>query len=120
MPREFLPQLRPSAFTQRIPAGIRSSLIDKNGKFVDFLNYNSPAATGVLPIAAMVANKLIEDGILPKPNSSAISATRGFANNRDIYLYILTNLYILREIGLCWFICWLIKIAWLSPFFGKF
>jgi (S)-2-hydroxyglutarate dehydrogenase len=79
--REFLPQLRPSAFTQRGTAGIRSSLIDKNGKFVDdtqiiqngyslhFLNYNSPGATGALPIAAMVANKLIEDGILPRPNT---------------------------------------------------
>jgi (S)-2-hydroxyglutarate dehydrogenase len=79
--REFLPQLRPSAFTQRGTAGIRSSLIDRNGKFVDdtqivkneyslhLLNYNSPGATGALPIAAMVANKLLEDGILTRPNS---------------------------------------------------
>jgi L-2-hydroxyglutarate oxidase len=83
--REFLPQLRPSAFKQRGTAGIRSSLVDKNGKFVDdtqiirneyslhFLNYNSPGATGALPIAAMVASKLIDDGILPRPNPSAIS-----------------------------------------------
>jgi (S)-2-hydroxyglutarate dehydrogenase len=79
--REFLPQLRPSAFTQRGTSGIRSSLIDKKGKFVDdtqivkneyslhLLNYNSPGATGALPIAAMVANKLLEDGILTRPNS---------------------------------------------------
>ncbi len=78
--REFLPQLRASAFKERGTAGIRSSLIDRNGKFVDdtqiiknehslhFLNYNSPGATGALPIAAMVANKLIDDGVLPKPN----------------------------------------------------
>ncbi|MGA9149452.1 MAG: FAD-dependent oxidoreductase [Candidatus Nitrosopolaris sp.] len=79
--REFLPQLRPSAFTQRGTAGIRSSLVDRNGKFVDdtqivkneyslhLLNYNSPGATGALPIAAMVANKILEDGILTRPNS---------------------------------------------------
>jgi (S)-2-hydroxyglutarate dehydrogenase len=83
--RDFLPQLRPSAFKQRGTAGIRSSLIDRNGKFVDdtqiinneyslhFLNYNSPGATGALPIAAMVANKLIDDGIVPKPNSFSMS-----------------------------------------------
>jgi L-2-hydroxyglutarate oxidase len=83
--REFLPQIRPSAFKQRGTAGIRSVLIDRNGKFVDdtqiikneyslhFLNYNSPGATGALPIAAMVANKLIEDGMLPRPNPSSIS-----------------------------------------------
>jgi L-2-hydroxyglutarate oxidase len=80
--REFLPQLRPSAFKQRGTAGIRSSLVDRNGKFVGdtqiiknecslhVLNYNSPGATGALPIAAMIANKLIDDGILPKPNSA--------------------------------------------------
>ena len=80
--REFLPQLRPSSFTQRGTAGIRSALIDKNGKFVDdtqiikneyslhLLNYNSPGATGALPIAAMIANKLVEDGILPRSNSA--------------------------------------------------
>ena len=74
--REFLPQLRPSSFTQRGTAGIRSSLIDRNGKFVEdtliiknentlhLLNYNSPGATGVLPMAAMIVNELIEDGIL--------------------------------------------------------
>jgi (S)-2-hydroxyglutarate dehydrogenase len=85
--REFLPQLRPSSFTQRGTAGIRSSLIDRNGKFVDdtqiirnhhslhLINYNSPGATGALPIAAMITNKLVEDGILPRSNSSAISRT---------------------------------------------
>lgn len=74
--REFLPQIRPSSFTQRGTAGIRSSLIDRNGKFVDdtliikkdnslhVLNYNSPGATGALPMAAMIANELIDDGIL--------------------------------------------------------
>jgi (S)-2-hydroxyglutarate dehydrogenase len=74
--REFLPQLRPSAFTQRGTAGIRSSVIDKTGRFVPdtlilehdsslhVLNYNSPGATGALPMAATIANKIIRAGIL--------------------------------------------------------
>jgi L-2-hydroxyglutarate oxidase len=81
--REFLPQIRPAAFTQRGTAGIRSSVIDKTGRFVpdtlvlerDYslhvLNYNSPGATGALPMAANIANKVIEAGALPagKPGS---------------------------------------------------
>jgi L-2-hydroxyglutarate oxidase len=74
--REFLPQIRPSAFTQRGTAGIRSSVIDKTGRFVPdtlvlerdsslhVLNYNSPGATGALPMGANIANKVIEAGVL--------------------------------------------------------
>lgn len=81
--REFLPQIRPSAFTQRGTAGIRSSVIDKTGRFVPdtlvlerdsslhVLNYNSPGATGALPMAANIANKVMEARVLPagKPRS---------------------------------------------------
>jgi len=81
--RTFLPQIRPSAFAQRGTAGIRSSVIDKTGKFVSdtlvlerdtslhVLNYNSPGATGALPMAANIASKLMETGALPagKPRS---------------------------------------------------
>ena len=75
--RVFLPKLKPSAFTQRGTAGIRSSVIDETGRFVPdtlvlkressvhILNYNSPGATGALPIAASIANKVIESGTLP-------------------------------------------------------
>lgn len=74
--REFLPQIRPSAFTERGTAGIRSSVIDRTGKFVPdtlvldrdssihVLNYNSPGATGALPMAANIASKVIETGAL--------------------------------------------------------
>lgn len=74
--REFLPQLKPQLFSQRGTAGIRSSLIDRHGKFVPdtlmirndsqlhILNYNSPGATGALPTGAMIANQLIENGIV--------------------------------------------------------
>jgi (S)-2-hydroxyglutarate dehydrogenase len=74
--REFLPQLRPSAFTKRGTAGIRSSVIDKTGRFVPdtlilrhdsslhVLNYNSPGATGALPMAANIASEMIREGVL--------------------------------------------------------
>jgi L-2-hydroxyglutarate oxidase len=82
--REFLPQLRPSAFTQRGTAGIRSSVIDKTGRFVPdtlvlerdsslhVLNYNSPGATGALPMAANITSKIIKANALQtsdKPKS---------------------------------------------------
>ncbi|HET7345222.1 MAG TPA: FAD-dependent oxidoreductase [Nitrososphaeraceae archaeon] len=89
--REFLPQLKPSLFTQRGTSGIRSSLLDKYGKFVSdtliikkdrslhLLNYNSPGATGALPMAALVVNQLIEDGFVSnvcnKNNNSEIKNT---------------------------------------------
>ena len=78
--KEFLPQLRASAFTQRGTAGVRSLLIDKHGRFIpdalivkqDYsmhvLNYNSPGATGALPMAAMIVNQLLEHGILSSSN----------------------------------------------------
>jgi L-2-hydroxyglutarate oxidase len=94
--REFLPQIRPSSFTQRGTAGIRSSLIDRNGKFVDdtmiitkdnslhVLNYNSPGATGALPMAAMIANRLIEDGrILSLSGFSSSSSSNNINNSKQ-------------------------------------
>jgi len=82
--REFLPKIKPSAFTQRGTSGIRSSVIDRNGRFVPdtlvlqrdsslhVLNYNSPGATGALPMAANIASKIMEAGALDmvdKPRS---------------------------------------------------
>jgi L-2-hydroxyglutarate oxidase len=82
--RKFLPQLRPSAFTQRGTAGIRSSVVDKTGRFVPdtfvlerdsslhVLNYNSPGATGALPMAANITTKIIKADVLQmsdKPRS---------------------------------------------------
>jgi len=92
--REFLPQLKPSSFTQRGTAGIRSSLIDRNGKFVEdtliiknenslhVLNYNSPGATGALPMAAMIVNELVEDGILLSESTSDSSTINSMKNNK--------------------------------------
>jgi L-2-hydroxyglutarate oxidase len=82
--REFLPALRASAFTKRGTSGIRSSLIDRHGKFVPdtivkwadssvhILNYNSPGATGALAVAAKLAGEILERGALAqatKPRS---------------------------------------------------
>lgn len=80
--REFLPDLRPSSFTKRGTSGIRSSLIDRNGKFVPdtmvmwrdssvhVLNYNSPGATGALPMAAAISSRIIQSGVLPTGTSA--------------------------------------------------
>lgn len=74
--RQFLPMIRAEAFIQRGTAGIRSSVIDKAGRFVPdtivlqqesslhVLNYNSPGATGALPMAASIASRIIEAGAI--------------------------------------------------------
>ncbi len=74
--REFLPAIRPSEFKTRGTAGIRSSVVDSAGRFVPdtlilksdtslhVLNYNSPGATGALPVAAGIATQLVEMGAL--------------------------------------------------------
>jgi L-2-hydroxyglutarate oxidase len=83
--RRFLPSLNPSDFKQRGKAGVRSLLIDKNGDFASesllmegdsslhILNYNSPGATGALPVAADIVRKLIERGIMDGTSRQNIS-----------------------------------------------
>ena len=70
--RQFLPALDPSLFTKRGTSGIRSSLVDTDGKFVSdilivgnedsvhMLNYNSPGATGALPVAALIVDRIVK------------------------------------------------------------
>ena len=72
--RGFLPKIRAEKITERGTAGIRSSVIDENGKFVPdviliddsmsfhILNYNSPGATGALPFSAYIIKRLEENG----------------------------------------------------------
>jgi L-2-hydroxyglutarate oxidase len=69
-------------------------LIDKKGKFVEdtliiknentlhVLNYNSPGATGALPMAAMIVNDLIEDGILLSASTSNSSTINNMKEKR--------------------------------------
>ena len=73
--KKFLPKIEAYKITERGTAGIRSSIIDENGKFVPdviqiddeasfhILNYNSPGATGSLPFAAHIVNHLNEKGL---------------------------------------------------------
>jgi (S)-2-hydroxyglutarate dehydrogenase len=72
--KRFLPALDPSLFTFRGTSGIRSSLVDMNGRFVPdifvigdedsvhILNYNSPGATGALPVAALIVDTIMKLG----------------------------------------------------------
>ena len=67
--KKFLPKIDADKITEKGTAGIRSSIIDENGKFVPdviqiddeasfhILNYNSPGATGALPFAAHIVNQ---------------------------------------------------------------
>lgn len=76
--QRFLPRIRPEMFSKRGFAGIRSSVINKSGKFepevmlvkqdraLHILNYNSPGASGALPFCAHVVNQLAEEGFLPR------------------------------------------------------
>jgi (S)-2-hydroxyglutarate dehydrogenase len=76
--------LRATAFTKRGTSGIRSSVLDRMGKFVPdtmvmwqdssvhVLNYNSPGATGALPMAAKIASRIMDSGAIAgseKPRS---------------------------------------------------
>ncbi|RMF30900.1 MAG: FAD-dependent oxidoreductase [Candidatus Nitrosothermus koennekii] len=74
--KRFLPTINPKAFKVKGIAGIRSSVIDRYGRFASdpiiimdnrsmhILNYNSPGATGALPFAIYLINKLDKEGII--------------------------------------------------------
>lgn len=82
--KRFLPKIDPGKITEKGTAGIRSSVIDSNGKFLPdvvlgsnsnsfhILNYNSPGATGALPFAAYLVNLLHEDGLIKYDETDAI------------------------------------------------
>src|SRR6476660_4902787 len=74
--REFLPRVDPKKFRKRGTAGIRASVIDKEGKFVPdavivpgeksfhILNYNSPGATGALPFAVYIISQMQNEDLV--------------------------------------------------------
>ncbi len=74
--RRFLPKISPRKFTEKGFAGIRSSVINGDGKFepdvilerrersLNILNYNSPGATGALPFCAFLVGQLGSEGFL--------------------------------------------------------
>jgi (S)-2-hydroxyglutarate dehydrogenase len=81
--KKFLPKINPKEITVKGTAGIRSSVIDENGKFVPdvilleknssfhILNYNSPGATGALPFSAHVINQLHKRGLFENEDMEA-------------------------------------------------
>ena len=98
--KRFLPQIKISDFSKKGTSGVRSVLVNNDGKFVPdtlilkdwrsihVLNYNSPGATGALPIAAMIADQLMENGVAApgheEPKSKAIFDFREIAHNMSI------------------------------------
>ena len=80
---KFLPKINPKEITEKGIAGIRSSVINENGKFVPdvilleeetsfhILNYNSPGATGVLPFSAHIINQLHKKGLFENEDMEA-------------------------------------------------
>ena len=80
---KFLPKINPKEITEKGTAGIRSSVINENGKFVPdvilleeetsfhILNYNSPGATGALPFSAHVINQLHKKGLFESEDIGA-------------------------------------------------
>jgi L-2-hydroxyglutarate oxidase len=90
--KQFLPALDTKKFSTRGTAGIRSLLIDDKGNFIPdtlllknsksfhILNYNSPGATGALPLSAMIVQELINDRIINK-----VTKSNQLWNIEDIY-----------------------------------
>ena len=82
--KKFLPKINPDKITEKGTAGIRSSIIDENGKFAPdviliddetsfhVLNYNSPGATGALPFSAHIVNHLNKSGLFNNEEEDAI------------------------------------------------
>jgi L-2-hydroxyglutarate oxidase len=108
--REFLPEIRPALFSKRGTAGIRSMLVDGYGKFVgdtmiiknDYslhvLNYNSPGATGALPLAALIADGLVGDGLVSSGSSpSSIDEDDNYDNKKKSLWDIVTIADQMRE-----------------------
>ncbi|MEW6043357.1 MAG: FAD-dependent oxidoreductase [Thermoproteota archaeon] len=74
--KQFIPAIKPSYFTRRGTAGIRSPVITKKGEFLSeilelqtqdsmhIINYNSPGATGAPAYAAFLVKKLLDAGVL--------------------------------------------------------
>ena len=76
--KDFLPKIDSRKFKNKGIAGIRSPLINRKGEFapdtiirktensLHILNYNSPGATGALPISAMIVQDLLMDSTVTR------------------------------------------------------
>ena len=78
--------------TQEGTAGIRSLLVNEKGNFIPdtlllknslslhILNYNSPGATGALPLSAMIVQELANEQVINK-----VTKNNQLWNIEDIY-----------------------------------
>ncbi len=90
--KHFLPALDTKKFIKKGTSGIRSLLIDDKGNFIPdtillknslsmhILNYNSPGATGALPLSAMLVQELIYEKVINK-----VAKNNQLWNIEDIY-----------------------------------
>lgn len=74
--KEFIPKIKPSYFTTRGTAGIRTPIITKEGEFLaetiemqsdhslHIINYNSPGATGAPAYSALLVQQLFDSGVM--------------------------------------------------------
>lgn len=74
--KEFIPKIKPSYFTTRGTAGIRTPIITKEGEFLaetiemqsdhslHIINYNSPGATGAPAYSAFLVQQLFDSGVM--------------------------------------------------------
>ena len=88
--KRFLPKIDPTKITKKGTAGIRSSVINEKGEFVSdmvlvnndmsfhILNYNSPGATGALPFATYIVNKLNNEGFIKNDKEDAFCGSWRF------------------------------------------
>ncbi len=90
--KQFLPALDTKKFKARGTAGIRSLLVNEKGNFIPdtlllknslslhILNYNSPGATGALPLSAMIVQELAKEKVVNK-----VTKNNQLWNIEDIY-----------------------------------
>jgi len=90
--KQFLPALDTKKFNTRGTAGIRSLLVNEKGNFIPdtlllknslslhILNYNSPGATGALPLSAMIVQELANEKVVNK-----VTKNNQLWNIEDIY-----------------------------------
>ena len=89
--RRFIPSVRPSFFTSRGTAGIRTPVVSPEGRFVPdvielagessfhVVNYNSPGATGAPAYSARVVSEMRRAGLLDHMGGRERGAATGAA-----------------------------------------
>lgn len=84
--KEFIPKIKPSYFTTRGTAGIRTPIITKEGEFLaetievqsdhslHIINYNSPGATGAPAYSAFLVQQLFDNGVIHQNKNAKLDS----------------------------------------------